>query len=92
MAYRHYGSYGLSLRRNTFPSNKPSRRQERPGKLHIPVEVVPILIIASFLPVWRSGLKYNLTFWGFIYNHTVFAPDPEFLPREDYAGIFAEET
>lgn len=41
--------------------------------------------LASLLPVWRSGGLMGLTFWGFIYNHTIFAGGkPEYVPAEDY--------
>ncbi len=43
-------------------------------------------IVASFcLPIFRSGGKTNLNFWGWIINHTIFAgPGPEYVPEEDY--------
>lgn len=44
------------------------------------------LIFASFtLPLFRSGGKTGLTFWGWVRNHTIFAPPgPEYVPEEDY--------
>ncbi len=47
-------------------------------------EIVTLALIASFIPVWRSGNRGGLTFWGFILNHTVFGPPVEYVPEEDY--------
>ncbi len=41
-------------------------------------------LIVSLLPVWRSGEKGNLTFWGFVGNHTIFSDPVEYVPKEDY--------
>ena len=40
------------------------------------------LIVASFLPVWRSGLRKDLTFWGFVRNHTIWGDPVEYVPIE----------
>jgi hypothetical protein len=45
------------------------------------------LAIGSFVPVWRSGRRGNLTFWQFVLNHTIFGPEVEYVPEEDYTRI-----
>ena len=44
------------------------------------------------LPIFRSGGKTGLSFWGFVANHTIFSDPVEYVPQEDYAremeGIF----
>lgn len=41
--------------------------------------------LALTIPVFRSGGKTNLTFFGWLRNHTIFAPaGPEYVPRESY--------
>ena len=45
-----------------------------------------LLIVESFtLPVFRSGGRTGLSFWGWVLNHTVFGPPVEYVPEEDYA-------
>ena len=45
-----------------------------------------LLIVESFtLPVFRSGGRTGLSFWGWVVNHTVFGPPVEYVPEEDYA-------
>lgn len=41
-------------------------------------------VVASLLPVWRSGGRENMTFWGWLWNHTIFGPKVEYVPEEDY--------
>ena len=49
-----------------------------------------ILVTAfSFLPIFRSGLRKNLSFWEMVWNHTIFGPFPEYIPEEDYAAAFS---
>lgn len=44
------------------------------------------LIITSFcLPIFRSGGRTGLSFWGWLINHTIFGPPVEYVPEEDYA-------
>ena len=45
---------------------------------------IVVLGTASMLPVWRSGGRSGLTFWGWIWNHTIFGPRVEYVPEEDY--------
>jgi hypothetical protein len=41
--------------------------------------------VESFtLPVFRSGGRTHLTFWGWLFNHTIFGPPVEYVPEEDY--------
>ena len=43
------------------------------------------LVIALFtVPVFRSGGRTGLTFYGWLVNHTVFGPPVEYVPEEDY--------
>lgn len=39
---------------------------------------------ALTLPVFRSGLRTNLTFVEWILNHTIWGPKIEYIPKEDY--------
>jgi len=42
-------------------------------------------VAASFtLPVFRSGGRTHLTFWQWVWNHTIFGPPIQFIPEEDY--------
>ena len=47
--------------------------------------VLTLLLLASFLPVWGSGLTRGQNFWQWLYAHTIFAPDPMYVPFELYA-------
>lgn len=49
--------------------------------------ILPALLILSFIPVWRSGLKTNLTFWEFVKNHTIWGDPVEYVPGEPYDEI-----
>lgn len=43
------------------------------------------LVVESFtLPIFRSGGRTGLSFWGWVVNHTVFGPPVEYVPEEDY--------
>ena len=45
-----------------------------------------LLAVASFtLPIFRSGGRTELSFWGWVKNHTIFGPPVEYVPVEDYA-------
>lgn len=51
--------------------------------------IVLVLLVFSFLPVWRCGLRHNINFWGFVREHTIFSPHPvEYVPEENYEGAF----
>lgn len=43
------------------------------------------LLLASFLPIWRSGGRTGLTFWGWVINHTIFGKPVEYVPFESYS-------
>jgi hypothetical protein len=43
------------------------------------------LVVESFtLPVFRSGGRTGLTFWGWVAAHTIFGPPVQYVPEEDY--------
>ena len=47
---------------------------------------VGMLVVASLtVPIFRSGGRTGLSFWGWIFNHTIFGPPVEYVPEEDYA-------
>ncbi len=43
-----------------------------------------VLIAAFAVPVFRSGLRTNLTLFEFMKAHTVFGPEVQFVPEEKY--------
>ena len=52
-----------------------------------------LLVVESFtLPIFRSGGRTELSFWGWVKNHTIFGPPVEYVPVENYAremqGVF----
>jgi len=58
-----------------------------------PKLLLGLVAVESFtLPLFRSGGKTGLSFWGFVANHTIFSDPVEYVPQEDYAremeGIF----
>lgn len=51
--------------------------------------IVLVLLLLSFAPVWRCGLRGNLNFWEFTREHTIFSPHPiEYVPEEKYEEAF----
>lgn len=46
--------------------------------------IVVILIAFSFLPIWTSGLRENMTLYEWVVNHTVFGAASEYLRPEHY--------
>ena len=59
----------------------------------LPRLALGLVAVESFtLPLFRSGGKTGLSFWGFVANHTIFSDPVEYVPQEDYAsemeGIF----
>lgn len=63
--------------------------------MHLTHKQKAILIgigLASLLPIWRSGNRTGLSFWGFVINHTVLGPPVEYVPREDYAAELSPTT
>lgn len=49
-------------------------------------KVVCLFLFAAALtlPVFRSGLRTNLTFVEWILNHTIWGPKVEYVPEEKY--------
>jgi len=43
-----------------------------------------LLVLSFTLPIFRSGGRTGLTFWGWIINHTIYGPPVEYVPEEDY--------
>jgi hypothetical protein len=39
---------------------------------------------ATFLPIFRSGLRDNLNLWEWLWNHTIWGPKVEYIPEEQY--------
>lgn len=77
--------------RNTISlSRKQSKRQGKPTNLPYWFRVALVwgTVLAFSWPVFRSGLRSNITFAEFIFNHTIFGPEPEYIPEEYYARIF----
>ena len=48
-----------------------------------------VVTTLTFLPFWRSGNRANLTFWGFLLNHTIYGPPVEYVPEEDYENALS---
>ncbi len=58
-------------------------------------EWLVIIGAASLIPVWRSGIRGNLTFPEFIIEHTIFGHPVEYIPEElltrgESEGIYME--
>ena len=45
------------------------------------------IALALALPIFRSGLRSNLTLFEFVIVHTIFGPEPEYIPKEIYSDI-----
>ncbi len=58
--------------------------------------ILVILGALALLPVWRSGLRENMSFYEFIIAHTTFSPydvtyvPEEYLSRGESSGIYME--
>ena len=50
------------------------------------IGLVVLTLLLSLLPVWRCGLRGNLTFWQFTREHTIWGSPVEYIPEEDYMG------
>ena len=78
-----------SLRRNISLSKKHSTSAGKPTKHRLRNTVIVWLVLLAFtVPIFRSGVKSNMTLWEFIIIHTIFSDGPEYIPKEDYAKIF----
>jgi len=52
-----------------------------------------ILLILSFLPIWRSGEKLGLNFWQWVFEHTVFSKRRQWVELKDirtYRSLWIE--
>jgi hypothetical protein len=82
----------ITSEEHRYPRKRRARKSEH-GDLLL------ILIVAAFtVPIFRSGLKSQLSFFSFVKNHTIFgAPGPEYIPanlyipKEDYGTIFSSQ-
>ena len=54
------------------------------GKLVISKNLALLALAASFLKVWRCGLRSDLNFWQFVKEHTVYGSPVEYIPEEEY--------
>ena len=85
MLTRHYTTLAPNLRRNISALTKPSGYAEKHIKHRkLKLALVWGVALAFYWPIFRSGLKSNLTLIEFIVNHTVFGDPVEFIPKEDY--------
>ena len=55
-----------------------------PGKLVISRDLAVLVLVASFVPVWRCGLRSDLNFWQWWQEHTIFGHPVEYIPEEEY--------
>ena len=74
----------------------PSKSVSQPSKYGIirptdPPEIrnwktlgVWLLVLSFTLPVFRSGGRGNMSFWGWIVNHSIYGKPVEYVPEEDY--------
>lgn len=55
-----------------------------PDKLVISKDLAVLALLASFLPVFRSGLREDLNFWQWWQEHTIYGHPVEYIPEEYY--------
>ena len=70
---------------------EPERAAE--VKWVLPRLLLGLVAVESFaLPIFRSGGRTELSFWGWLVNHTIFGDPVEYVPLESYSreleGIF----
>ncbi len=53
-------------------------------KLVISKDLAILGLVASFLPVFRCGLRTKLNFWQWTKEHTVYGSPVEYIPEEEY--------
>jgi len=63
-----------------------------PKKLAISKDLVLLAAAISFLPVWRCGLRGDLTFWQFVQEHTIWGHDVEYIPEEFYGDAPCDQN
>ena len=80
-----------SPRRSTSAQKLQSGSAKNPTKSISRTILVWGLLFAFTLPLFRSGLKSQLTFAQWVWNHTIFGDPVEFIPRENYEEIFKTE-
>jgi hypothetical protein len=70
--------------------NKQSKNVDKPTRKVSKGKSIALwlAVLALTVPVFRSGLKTNLTLFEFIWNHTIFGDYPEYIPRENYEEFF----
>lgn len=87
MPGRRYGKYPGRSRNLTYPLMKRSQKSKQLIK-NPPKWVKPTigigLVLAFTVPVFRSGLRTNLTLWEWIINHTIMGHPVEYIPEEYY--------
>lgn len=44
-----------------------------------------VAVESATLPIFRSGGRTGLSFWGWVANHTIFGPPVEYIPVENYS-------
>lgn len=54
------------------------------GKLVISKDLAIVVLMASFLPVFKCGLRQNLNFWQWTKEHTIYGSPVEYIPEEEY--------
>lgn len=54
------------------------------NKLVISKDLAILGLLASFLPVFRCGLRENLNFWQWTKEHTIYGSPVEYIPEEEY--------
>ena len=47
-------------------------------------DLLILLLVFSFLPVFRCGLRDHINFWVWIKEHTVWGHKVEYIPAENY--------
>ena len=84
----------VSPRRSTSRSVKPCRDAGRPtGRAYWGKPLLVWFVVLAFTaPVFRSGLKTNLTLFGWLRNHTVWGDPIEFIPEEAYTEAFERKN
>lgn len=70
----------LAVGKKLNPLKRKSPQSKNTGK----VVCLFLFAAALTLPVFRSGLRTNLTFVEWILNHTIWGPKVEYVPEERY--------
>lgn len=72
-------SYGkkVSVPKSLMIRNNPITKNQK-------ILLLVLVVGALTIPIFRSGMRDNLTFWQFLINHTIFGPPVEYVPSELY--------